>query len=276
MKIQQIKQPAHGLLLALVLGLLSPGCQLEHALMVSEAQDQLIQAAELENAKKFDQDSSLTSQVLDQAQMGYIAAQGLANQVLNDARGDLKRDRLLGTALMVRAVSNWRLGNLTEAENDAKAVAELDASEISPAEAALARALPFPMQIDALGVDARTLAGEADKPTAVEQWLARCESTDAGLTKALGDAEDGHPIRLYLIQSRLELVYVVLRGLSRLDGADQTTAQAVRYTKLRDAALAQARKASDGPAFAEEQANLEGMIGYYEMKLRDFAAPNGQ
>lgn len=254
-------------LLMLVL-LLLPGCAIEHARMVREAQDALSGAAAQENRAQLGHDESDFGNALIDPSLGYGAAVGLINQAVRDAEGDLKSDELYGTALTVRALARWRLGDLAGAKTDAQTVTDIVNAEgepstvVWPRDRTICAALVPLMKIDALGKQAKSI------PRNTTKWLTDTEAVVKQLTSAAKTAPAGHPVRLYLIQAELELVHVVRVGIRNGPAGDRTTGIPT-YDRLRAAALARLTAQRDALPEAK-QAPVTAMLKHYTTELAPF------
>jgi len=109
-----------GLTLLVVLALCTTACA--SARHLREAQNAFNEAARVENQERAMTLAGGASPASTSAASGYRTALTLLNQELAQHRSDLQRERLLGSALMLKALSLWRVADLDE---DAKAGEEL-------------------------------------------------------------------------------------------------------------------------------------------------------
>ncbi len=248
--------PLHRLvvaLLAAVLCTLATGCFAPHAQMVREAQDAFSEGAELENTRKFDPARQLDPSAFSGPTDRYAAARGIIEQVLAEAEGDLRRDDLYATALTVHALSSWRLGDTASAEASAKQVRDLVAAtepgtRVWPRDAAVCKALPQLIKVDALGDTVEGLPTGVDAATFETQVMQYVPKVHQELQAAGEELEDGHPLQIYFALADLELTYVVFQGLTaKMTREARRPGHVERYQSMRTDGLKrlQALKAND-------------------------------
>ena len=79
---------------------------------------------------------------------GYAAALLSLDQLTSEDVAQLKDDKLWGTALTLKAMTQWRLGQFDDALNTAREAGESATGQIYPRDAALLAALPGLIEID--------------------------------------------------------------------------------------------------------------------------------
>jgi hypothetical protein len=190
------------------------GCrQVNH---LREAQVAFSRAAELENTTRWEASNATLGRQLAEApdqvlvdlilmRSGYAAAL----ESLREADpGRLSRDGLLGVALTLQALAEWRLGQ-HDAALATQERAEREASgELMPRDAALLAALPGLVKTDLAfeeilrmgdhAADNERLLNERLRPR-----LVGAQGAVADLEDARGKVAAEHPLQIYLIQCQL-------------------------------------------------------------------------
>lgn len=223
--------------------LLSACAHINH---LRHAQDSFSQGAAAENASRLAAarvDHATATEAA--AARGHYAAALLSLKQLDRADIDaLKDDQLLGTALSLEALCYWRLGKFDQALERARAALELD-EQLFPRDRALLTALPGLIMADqAHGklADVRSDAS-ADTMAQIRRLVIGDDATPSApsVESALDDAArqvgSRHPIRKYLLQSRLAAYATYMRAgqLARTDDAVQAVARAkATLIELRD------------------------------------------
>ncbi len=268
------------LFIAIVLAM--SGCSIEHASMVRDAQDALSVAANRENNAKFDFEAALEVTTITDPAVGYEEAVGLVNHAIRKANRELKADELYGTALTIRAVALWRLGELQKAESDAQRVLKIANQKdpdtiIWPRDRAICDALVPLMKIDVLGDQAvandfgqewRDSENDQQKQAAVLSWLEKSKQVATNLVDVTARQPPGHPIRFYLAQAELELVHVVFVALTNLPTTIRSDSHVTLYHTMRDNALARFDAVIKSvPEDADGKTHLDRAKSYYQKLL---------
>lgn len=251
---------------------LAGGCFVPHAQIVRNAQDAFSDGATLENRQKY-QASALDLSTLDGAEEHFATARGLAEQALTEFEGELRRDDLYGTTLTVHALSSWRLGDIDASLASAKKVTALAESEsantrVWPRDAALCRALPDLIKIDALGVT----AGAFDQDTSAESFdhdLLKPAKAIRNSLHSTANVEAGHSLEVYFALSDLEIVFVVYRGLTQMHKSRRTQSAVADYLAMRSDALDRLGQLGSNPLHAGRAAALNTHVTYYTYLLLD-------
>src|SRR5262249_33967548 len=114
-----------------------------------EAQDSFNQAAATENAMRFDTKASDAAAGIISVRSGYASAL-LSLQMLEGTKeqGQLRNDGLCGTALTLKALTQWRLGQFDNAVATADQAKQSAGDQIYPRDLALMTALPGLVKTD--------------------------------------------------------------------------------------------------------------------------------
>ena len=202
------------LLAALLLAFLGTSCQ--HVNHLRDAQQSFNAAAQLENQTRLQTENAELERQLQQdpgqalaslasVQSGYGAALHSLRQA-NTAK--LRQDKLLGVALTLEALAEWRLGQY-DAALATKDRAESEASDqIYPRDAATLAALPGLIKTDLayaqiLRMGADTAANETLLVTQIKPRLVDSQGAVSDLQAARNRIEPDHPMQVYLIQCQL-------------------------------------------------------------------------
>jgi len=184
------------ILLGLLILLLVAGCG---AHRLRQAQDAFNGAARLEAQSTIENEDVAGDPLLEipQALNQYRIALALTEEALTEYGGQLQSDKLLGTALMLKALCLWRIGALDENADKsavAKIVADIEnrAKESSivlgTRDRVLLHALPG-LREHALGLQAK------DPERAAAFFESAIETLETSLT---GDVPADHPVRIYI------------------------------------------------------------------------------
>jgi len=206
----------------LIISAILSGCA-QHAQTIRAAQDSFSRGAELELARKFGIPVDGIDNPTEEAAKYYAMAFGQASEALNDDAADLKRDSLYGTALTIKALAAWRLGDWKTAQSAADEVASIPqttegANRVWPRDKGICVSLIALAQIDSLAkraIDFEKM-NDADKTAdtlkkiIADGLTAQKELEDAASKAVAGD----HPFQFYLAQAHCELAYVLLVATS--------------------------------------------------------------
>lgn len=151
---------------------------------------------------------------LSAARNGYAAAILSLDRISAKDRARLEEDRLLGTALTLRALAEWRLGNHGAALTNAQLARTKHADQLFPRDAALLTALAGLIKIDlaydqvaGLTTNAAGPAGEAVLARVQKRLVGPADSVEPSAVDDLRDARakvgPDHPLNVYLIQAQL-------------------------------------------------------------------------
>jgi hypothetical protein len=226
------------LLMTLVFGLTS-GC--ESARYIRNAQNHFNQAAQQENqllakslaAYQAGADASGTSSAL----ADYKMALSLVDRAIRENRARLRQEKLLGTAYMIKAMSLWRISDLSGTPPDPleppSAASAMANSAMSSAERqelmalipTIERELADTQQPITLGTRDRVMLTalpgllDHDRGRLVAS-LNRADAFFASAYKVLGEAAVAapadHPVKLYLVMAQLQTLNAWAYAIDRL------------------------------------------------------------
>jgi len=198
--------------LVLAVGLVS--CR--HVNHLRDAQVSFSQAAELENTTRLSADNAFLSQQLSQApdqaladlvlvRSGYAAALHSLRQA--DAKR-LSKDRLLGVALTLQSLTEWRLGQHEEALATQERAEREAVDQLMPRDAAMLAALPGLVKTDLAYAEILQMGDDAAENEALlterlGPRLVGPAGAVADLDLARSKVAANHPLQLYLIQCQL-------------------------------------------------------------------------
>ena len=147
---------------ALIFVILLTGCA-QHAHQVRDAQDIFSHGSELDLARKFNMDVPGVSNPVQESHRYYALAVGTVNEAIRNGAADLRQDGLYGTALTIKAVALWRLGDTTSSKKVADEVIALagrnsETDKIWLRDFGICKSLPVFFKIDALADQVREFA----------------------------------------------------------------------------------------------------------------------
>ena len=189
--------------LGLVLSLFAAGCQTVSSLR--DAQDTFNRAAAAENALRSDLDRPLddggseTMIGLGAVRSGYASALLLLNRIVSESSDKLRNDQLLGDALTLKALCEWRLGQFSNAVATVQSAQSAAADQLFPRDRALLRALPGLIKTD----QAYQKIMERKPLTEIEQLLVSGNGAVADLQAAREGVDRDHPVQIFLLQAQL-------------------------------------------------------------------------
>jgi hypothetical protein len=201
---------ASTLVLLLLVTLAAAGCAGVNRLR--EAQASFNEAAALENELRLEAGQQEGATIQAPLAQNTTVQNGYASALLSLERLEardvarLKRDKLWGNVLALRALAQWKLGLLDQARDTAREVQQAGAEQVHPRDRALLLALPGLIKTDEAFAALARLPGE---PSAVERaaTLKNVQTlvADAGESIDRGRAtiDAAHPVHVYLIQARL-------------------------------------------------------------------------
>ena len=166
-----------------------------------EAQDSFNQAADAENALRFDAKAADAVASLGAVRSGYASALlSLDKLETSKDQTQLRNDGLWGTALTLKAMTQWRLGQFDKAIATAELAKQSASDQIYPRDRAVTTALPGLVKTD----QAYNKILLPTTPLAdVEALLIGGNGAVANLQSARDQAEKDHPVQIYLLQSQL-------------------------------------------------------------------------
>ncbi len=142
---------------------------------------------------------------------GYAAALLSLRQLTPQETAQLKSDRLWGTALTLRALAQWRLGQFEEALRTVHTAEALPGEQLQPRDLTLLEILPALVAIDHADAWVTSSSKESHQGSSrLETWRRRLvsqgmdpKSADDRLDQALGRTGADGSLRLYLLMCRL-------------------------------------------------------------------------
>jgi hypothetical protein len=211
-----------------------------------EAQAAFNEAAAAENAARLTGagvDAAGTLSTLASARSGYAAAL-LSLEALEPDRNRLAADGLWGTALTLKALCHWRLGQFDPARVAAAEALRASPEQLYPRDRALIEAVPGLIMTDeayAKILKAKALGAAEAKPAREALLNAALALLADGalpaLARARALADERHPVQLYLVQAQLA-AYRNLQVAWDMLSAGKTAASE-RYPREHAAARAQ-------------------------------------
>jgi tetratricopeptide (TPR) repeat protein len=164
-----------------------------------EAQDSFNQAAAAENAARFDANPSDTAASLASVRSGYASALLSLGKLEPKDQQSLQQDGLWSTALTLKALCQWRLGQYDQALTAANEALNTSTNQVYPRDAALLGALPGLIKTDQGYSKILTNAPFAD----IQALLTGDNGAVANLQSARALVDKDHPVQIYLIQAQL-------------------------------------------------------------------------
>lgn len=183
-----------------------------------EAQDAFNQAAAAENALKFDTSAHDAVASLGGVRSGYASALLSLEQLNGANQRKLQADGLWGTALTLKALTQWRLGMFDQALATAQQARESASDPMYPRDRAVLAALPGLIKTDQAYNKILSKASLAD----VKALLIGDTGAVANLNSARQQVEKEHPVQLYLIQAQLAAYRNYQVALHRLSSPPAT------------------------------------------------------
>jgi hypothetical protein len=174
-----------------LLCLVAAGCASVNRLR--EAQDSFNQAARF-NANASDTAASLTS-----VRSGYASALLSLSKLEPKDQQSLQQDGLWSTALSLRALCQWRLGQYDLALNSANQAQNAATNQVYPRDKALLAALPGLIKTDQAYFKTMTHGAFTD----IQALLIGDNGAVADLQNARAVVDKDHPVQIYLIQAEL-------------------------------------------------------------------------
>jgi tetratricopeptide (TPR) repeat protein len=184
--------------IALLVGLAAGCASINH---LREAQDAFNQAAATENALRFDTKASDAAAGLIAVRSGYASAL-LSLEKLEDSKeqAQLRNDGLWGTALTLKALTQWRLGQFDKAIATADQAKQNAGDQVYPRDQAVMMALPGLVKTDQAYdkiVRSNTTLVE------VEGLLIGERGAVTDIQRARTQTDKDHPVQVYLLQAQL-------------------------------------------------------------------------
>lgn len=185
--------------IALILvAVLAAGCAAVNHLR--EAQDAFNQGAAAENVQRLAGDSPKEALASVTAARNSYASALLSLDKLSDSdKKSLREDGLLGTALTLKALCQWRLGLYDKALTTAAEATSIVPEQIYPRDRALLLALPGLIKTDQ-AYDKILRRQSFDQ---VKELLVGSNGAVANIQSVRDTVEQKHPVQSYLVQAQL-------------------------------------------------------------------------
>ena len=203
--------------------LIASGCGTVNHLR--EAQDAFNQAAAADNKLKTDPlglditgETFVTLSVMRNS--GYATAVNSLNKLTAQDIQHLKKDRLWGNVLTLKAMAQWRLGNYDEARETVDEAARLPEKQLHPRDRALIAALPGLIRIDEAfnKIYRQELPAQKTKEEYFKEIKDLIDSGVNEIGKARKLAHKDHPVQGYLIQAQLAGYVNLIQAYTRWVG----------------------------------------------------------
>lgn len=195
---KRIRPHTRRLAVCLAVALLLSGCAATNHLR--DAQAAFNDGAAAENAERLapgEAEAALTS--LAAARTSYASALQSLAQLEDDGQDRLRSDGLWGTALTLKAMCQWRLGNYDAALATAHEAEANTPEQIYPRDRALLVALPGLIKTD----QAYALIASHGSLADVNALLVGPTGAVQDLQQARAAVDPDHPLQAYLIQAQL-------------------------------------------------------------------------
>ncbi len=182
------------------------GC-VSHIHKLRVAQDQFSKAAYMDNLSKLgDPKAALLAE--GDATSSYTMAMQIVSDLIKNHKGSLEKDKLLGTAYTIKAMSEWRLGEFPNAMETVSLALDTPGQSIFPRDRTLLEALRGLIKND----QAFSHMMRRNYPYSRTKTLLK--DALSNLKSALMKAPKGSKIRLYILVSELAVLknWADLRG----------------------------------------------------------------
>ena len=186
----------HHLIIFLCCILISSCVTIEHARDLREAQDLFNMAAELENQLTLDASANESIAQSGRISSGYTTSLAMVTFLIDEKADDLRKDNLLGTAYVLKTLTEWKLGQYDAAQATAQAAVTSNAT-FFPRDEALLTAISGLIKND-LAYEHMTL-----KTGDYAETIAMFSSAITEMGQGISDNPNLHHIRLYLLTSQL-------------------------------------------------------------------------
>lgn len=211
--------------LSVIVIVLLGGC-VSHVKELRDAQDQFSMAASLENQSKLDP-RKLDAAAVGSITTSYRISLATVSGLIDKNKGDLEKDKLLGVAFTLKALTEWRLGEYGAADQTLNEAKNLPEGVMFPRDLALLDALRGLIKND----QAYRQMVDLTEKRGTEEELAKIsyKSIKSLLEGALADIDKGMRIdsgndnlRLYFLVCKLAALknWKDLRGDNRIEKID--------------------------------------------------------
>ncbi|MEM1136000.1 MAG: hypothetical protein AAGI07_09180 [Bacteroidota bacterium] len=191
----------------------------------SSAQASFNEAAEMDNALKMQTNIESFADLISpesKVKIKYLNALSAINKVINGNQAKLQQDGLLASAYTIKALCEWKLKDYVESEATARkgisalAKAKQDRKAFTPRDSAILMAIPGLIKAD-------QAAEMVKAPVAARNYQAIEQKVNGGITDldaALKNVAGGHPVRKYLLASKLAILESWLVASADLKGEE--------------------------------------------------------
>jgi hypothetical protein len=230
-----------------------------------EAQDAFNQAAAAENVLRLESARAQEGNASDAPAAWSVARNGYASALLSLEKLDkadekkLRDDGLWGTALTLKALSQWRLGLFSKALATAGEAQKNASDQVYPRDRALLAALPGLIKTDQ--AYNKILSSNPSLPE-IQALLVGQNGAVANIQSARALADKQHPVQIYLIQAQLAGYRNFMVAQDRLNNHatvpenHPARADAIKHLKELDALLKAQPAVSGGKNLVQEWALL--------------------
>ena len=182
-----------------VIGIALLGGCVSHVKELRDAQDQFNMAASLENQLKLDP-RNIDASAIGSITASYRLSLTTVSNLIEKNKDDLEKDRLLGVAYTLKALTEWRLGDYTAARTTAASGRQLPEGTLFPRDRALLEALPGLIKND----QAYQHIAEGNYP----YWDIKKLLTDSlkDLDEGMKVGSAGENLRLFFLVSKLAVL----------------------------------------------------------------------
>lgn len=184
-----------GCLWAMLLLALLSGCA-SHVQQLREAQDEFNRAASLENQMRLDPRKADAASLGNVAASYRVALRGLTDLMENKGQ-ELEKDKLIGVAATLRALTEWRLGDY------AAAVQTADSAKDYPEGTLYHRDRLLLMAMTSLVKNDQAFKLMTDKAGSYEQIRTLLTEALQGIGEIMPALSPGEDLRVYLSMARL-------------------------------------------------------------------------
>lgn len=205
-----------------------------------EAQESFNEAAALENALRFDaglQEGPTQSGIVQNTtvQNGYASALLSLDRLEARDVARLKRDRLWGNVLALRALTQWKLGLADQARDTAREVQDAGVEQVHPRDRALLLALPGLIKTDEAFAALQRLPPDpapAQRGATLRNVQVLVADAGEAIDRGRGAVDAAHPVHVYLIQARLAALRNLQSAHERLGEGDDRALPSPRRVEV--------------------------------------------
>lgn len=172
----------------------------------SKAQGYFNAAAMADMERRLNPDPNISSKdeliASSQINSNYALAYKSITEVIEKNENSLKKDQLLGNALTIKAMSEWRLGKHVIAYNTAAKALEESKDQLFPRDLALMTAMPGLIKADQAYFHAMSIESKKTYKN-IKDMILGDHGAMNDFERALKVVDTNHPITVYLLMSEL-------------------------------------------------------------------------